>query len=162
MNKIKYILIVANLVAVLAYFTVEIIDKEQLLKNGTQVRLRLAPIDPRSLMQGDYMKLNYDILWYCSSDSDRYAVVSIPEGDFLRTQFDNEGISDNEVAIRVYYNQRRMATLSSDNYFFEEGSAYQYDDAKFALVVVDKRGDIYIKNLCDSLGNIIEPQSVIE
>ncbi|MEY4484068.1 MAG: hypothetical protein RL693_1520, partial [Verrucomicrobiota bacterium] len=38
-----------------------IFQKEQTLANGRQVFLKLAPVDPRSLMQGDYMSLRYEI-----------------------------------------------------------------------------------------------------
>ncbi|MFX7329222.1 GDYXXLXY domain-containing protein, partial [Acinetobacter baumannii] len=34
-------------------------QKEMLLKEGQLVLLPLAPVDPRSLMQGDYMALRY-------------------------------------------------------------------------------------------------------
>ncbi|WIM38469.1 GDYXXLXY domain-containing protein [Paenibacillus sp. PK4536] len=35
--------------------------KEQLLASGTAITLELAPIDLRSLLQEDYVILNYDI-----------------------------------------------------------------------------------------------------
>ena len=35
--------------------------KETLLRTGQTVKLELAPIDPRSLMQGDYVRLSYKI-----------------------------------------------------------------------------------------------------
>lgn len=35
---------------------------ENILQHGEKIVLRLAPLDPRSLMQGDYMVLNYEIL----------------------------------------------------------------------------------------------------
>ncbi|WAC73700.1 GDYXXLXY domain-containing protein [Roseateles sp. SL47] len=36
-----------------------ILQKEQLIDEGQPVFVRLAPVDPRSLMQGDYMRLSY-------------------------------------------------------------------------------------------------------
>ncbi|MBA2876384.1 GDYXXLXY domain-containing protein [Thermaerobacillus caldiproteolyticus] len=36
-------------------------DKEQHLRHGEVVKLELEPIDPRSLLQGDYVRLRYDI-----------------------------------------------------------------------------------------------------
>ena len=36
-------------------------DKEQQLRDGRVVLLALAPVDPRSLMQGDYMRLRYAV-----------------------------------------------------------------------------------------------------
>jgi len=34
---------------------------EHLLQTGTKINLSLMPVDPRSLMQGDYVQLNYEI-----------------------------------------------------------------------------------------------------
>ena len=34
-------------------------SNERILSGGQTVLLELAPVDPRSLMQGDYMALNY-------------------------------------------------------------------------------------------------------
>lgn len=55
------IIIVATLVVVLLLFVKAVWDKESTIKEGKLVLLELAPVDPRSLMQGDYMQLNYAI-----------------------------------------------------------------------------------------------------
>ncbi len=55
------IIIVATLVAILLLFVKAVWSKESTLKDGKLVLLELAPVDPRSLMQGDYMSLNYAI-----------------------------------------------------------------------------------------------------
>ena len=55
MKKYSSILIIANLVLLLVYFNWSVYQKEQTLKEGQLVLLQLAPVDPRSLMQGDYM-----------------------------------------------------------------------------------------------------------
>ena len=38
-----------------------VVGKERVLARGTPVLLELAPVDPRSLMQGDYMVLDYAV-----------------------------------------------------------------------------------------------------
>ncbi len=165
MNKIKYWLIAINLVAVLSYFGMEIAHKEDLLKHGTQVYLKLRPTDPRSLMQGDYMRLRFaitdEIPYADTKDSWRegkgimYTIVSVPDGEYIRTQMDLEGIAPSEAAIKIFYDNHGYY-LSSENYFFEEGTGRLYNNAKYALVVVDDEGNIYIKNLCDKDRNVIE------
>ncbi len=40
---------------------VQIVQKEFLLKQGITMLLRPAPVDPRSLIQGDYTALRYDL-----------------------------------------------------------------------------------------------------
>ena len=53
----KAIALIAGL-AVLALVNLGIYQREQLLTRGQIVLLDLAPVDPRSLMQGDYMRLD--------------------------------------------------------------------------------------------------------
>ncbi len=53
-------LVVAG-VASLALINVSIASKERLIAEGRPVFVKLAPVDPRSLMQGDYMRLNYEL-----------------------------------------------------------------------------------------------------
>jgi uncharacterized membrane-anchored protein len=45
-------------VLVLAYMAGE---REYILKAGTMIYLRTAPVDPRDIFRGDYVRLNYDI-----------------------------------------------------------------------------------------------------
>ena len=42
----------------LGYQTVK---SESLLTNGASIKLEIEPLDPRSLLQGDYVRLNYSI-----------------------------------------------------------------------------------------------------
>ncbi|WP_293650426.1 GDYXXLXY domain-containing protein, partial [Thiolapillus sp.] len=58
MKKLRFLLI--GLV-ILVVINIGIYHKERLLAEGTPLLLKLAPMDPRSLMQGDYMALNYQI-----------------------------------------------------------------------------------------------------
>ncbi|WP_069470473.1 GDYXXLXY domain-containing protein, partial [Candidatus Marithrix sp. Canyon 246] len=74
------ILIIA--IIVLAVINFKIYEKEQLLAKGTTVLLKLAPRDPRSLMQGDYMELRYDIVSQPAlkaAERDGYLVISIDD-----------------------------------------------------------------------------------
>ena len=53
-------------------------SNERILAHGQVVRLELAPADPRSLMQGDYMMLNYALvnaLRLAQARDDGFAVV---------------------------------------------------------------------------------------
>lgn len=53
--------LLAGLVLMLAVANTLIIQKEQILAHGERVVLELAPVDPRSLMQGDYMALRFEV-----------------------------------------------------------------------------------------------------
>jgi uncharacterized membrane-anchored protein len=38
-----------------------VIDRVQILREGTEVKLQTRPVDPRDFLRGDYVVLNYDI-----------------------------------------------------------------------------------------------------
>ncbi|MBE2913879.1 GDYXXLXY domain-containing protein [Anoxybacillus flavithermus] len=58
-QKWLLLLVVITLqVVFIAYVT---FDKERHIRHGEQIKLQLEPIDPRSLIQGDYVRLQYDI-----------------------------------------------------------------------------------------------------
>jgi|SRR5215469_2733844 len=44
-----------------ALLTLMVIDRVQILREGMEVTLQTRPIDPRDLLRGDYVVLNYDI-----------------------------------------------------------------------------------------------------
>ncbi|MFO7603571.1 MAG: GDYXXLXY domain-containing protein, partial [Gammaproteobacteria bacterium] len=50
-----------TLVVALLLVNVSIYHKQQLLANGQVVYVELGPVDPRSLMQGDYMALRFQL-----------------------------------------------------------------------------------------------------
>lgn len=50
-----------GLIITLSAVNISIAKFESQLANGRVVLLKLAPVDPRSLMQGDYMALNYQL-----------------------------------------------------------------------------------------------------
>ena len=54
-----WILVAWGLVAGVALFAIQ--GHERTLRHGELVLLRLAPVDPRSLMQGDYMALRFAV-----------------------------------------------------------------------------------------------------
>ena len=62
MKKQSRILIITNLLLLLGYLNWSIYQKEQTLRDGQLVLFELAPVDPRSLMQGDYMSLRYSAI----------------------------------------------------------------------------------------------------
>ena len=49
-------------IALLGAVNYKVQQFEDVLATGKPVVLKIAPVDPRSLMQGDYMVLNYAIL----------------------------------------------------------------------------------------------------
>jgi uncharacterized membrane-anchored protein len=57
--NMRLVLVIAGLVLVLGVANYDIWQKQQLIENGRQILLELRPVDPRSLIQGDFMQLRY-------------------------------------------------------------------------------------------------------
>ena len=57
----KFALFGAAAVVQLALLTVMIVDRAQILRDGTEVTLQTRPVDPRDFLRGDYVVLGYDI-----------------------------------------------------------------------------------------------------
>ena len=57
----RNVLLWAVLAGILIFVNLLIFSKEQILENGDTLLLQLAPRDPRSLLQGDYMILRYTL-----------------------------------------------------------------------------------------------------
>ena len=63
MRKTFIVVAVLMQILVLVYMAGE---REYILRNGKIIYLRTAPIDPRDLFRGDYVRLNYEIsrIWF--------------------------------------------------------------------------------------------------
>jgi Uncharacterized membrane-anchored protein len=158
MSKNYKTVLAVNLVLVLLFFAFSVVQKETLIGKGTEVLLRLAPVDPRSMMQGDYMALNYQIFDKIGYDSKSgYIVVTVGSdriAKFVRLQ-SGKNVNDGEFIIRYKRDLGRL-TIGADNYFFQEGSAKKYEKAKYGLLKVDSDGNSILVGLCNDDGLLIE------
>lgn len=133
-----------------------IIEKEQLMAKGKQVYFHLAPVDPRSLMQGDYMRLSFAVLdsvqnkealpkrGYCLFYTDSNGVVT-----GARFQKDDKSIHAGEQLLKYTTNFNGIQ-IGAESYFFQEGKADRYSNAAYGLIKVDKKGNSLLVGLCDS------------
>ena len=162
--KTKYfsILVLLNLVLLLFFFNKDIIHKEETLKNGQLILLKLAPVDPRSLMQGDYMRLNYEItsrFRYSNDIPNRgYLILVLDEhnvGKKIRFQTNLNPLKEGEIALHYYYGHRQPI-LGAESYFFQEGTGKKYDKAKYGGIIIDAEGNGILTGLYDGDYNIIE------
>jgi uncharacterized membrane-anchored protein len=162
MKKYKWIIIIGNLVVVLFFFNRSIIQKEDLLANGKLILLELAPVDPRSLMQGDYMALRYKV----SSGIDRdsiakrgYFVIkpdSIGVGQRVRIQTGTTPVKDDELLVNYTMAKWRFVNVGANSYFFEEGQAEKYSKAKYGGLKIDNKGNTLLIGLYDEKREMIE------
>ena len=156
MKKYKQIVILVNLVIVLFLFNRSVVEKESLLESGKLVLLKLAPVDPRSLMQGDYMRLSYEISQgLITEDIPKrgYCIVTLDEKGIAsrdRIQANKTPINPDEYAI-FYTVASRMwgINIGAESFFFEEGQAERYEAAEYGGLIVDGNGNSLLVGLYD-------------
>jgi len=127
--------------------------RERLLTKGRVVFLALSPVDPRSLMQGDYMRLSFAAADHAFSrertpPADGHLVVALDRqgvGRFRRLA-DTAPLQPNEVALR-YRIRRGQANLATNAFFFEEGQAKAFANARFGEFRVSRDGEMILTGL---------------
>lgn len=153
MRKI-IVLLCGLLILVLLNYT--IYSREQLVSNGKSVFLELAPVDPRSLMQGDYMALRFSVARKIPVSSGEFAA----KNGYVILQKDERGIGrfsriDNgeslkDTEIRMLYRQRHQKIMFATNaFFFQEGKAELYEVAKYGEFKVSDSGDSILIGMRD-------------
>lgn len=165
----------AALALSLIFVNWSIFQKEQHLAQGRTVFLELAPVDPRSLMQGDYMALRFrlaDEVYQALSEQqaagrrrplqvgDGYAVVSLNKrsvGSFARLHA-GQSLSEEEVLIR--YRVRHSAVkLATNAFFFQEGQGAYYEPARYGMFRVDGKGELLLVAMYDKELKLLGPKA---
>ena len=178
MNKFNVGIIIATALTILSVINYSIWEKEVHLAAGESVYLELAPADPRSIMQGDYMTIRFKI-----SGQIRNALLGefiVPEGENITGELDLRRRSDikpQEGIVIVSLDENKRAEFSSlgngmqrisdqqrklkfkvrddrvkfatNAFFFEEGDAQLFDKAKYGELRVNKSGEVMLTALLD-------------
>ncbi len=166
---------VITLIIILGLINTSIAGKEKLLASGKIVYLQLAPVDPRSLMQGDYMALRFaladDVKNALPFDKNignnaSHSDLQPPsEGDVV-VRLDAQGIGKFEALyhaqpmeadqILMHYRVRNGSVkLASNAFFFQEGQSQDYVGARYGQFRVNDSGDILLASLYDENLNIL-------
>jgi uncharacterized membrane-anchored protein len=164
----------ASLVIILALVNWSIADKEKQLGEGKIVYLDLAPVDPRSLMQGDYMTLRFRLAdevyralpktedskrWrHKVTASDGYVVVSLDERNIgsFKSLYNDQVLAQDDIIMR--YRVRNGAVKFATNaYFFQEGHGKYYQPARYGQFRVDDKGELLLVAMYDKALNKLEP-----
>ena len=95
-TKPYFIKIVSSLIIFLAIIGWMIFEKEMVVNSGQTFLLELAPVDPRSIMQGDYMILNYDILR--NLDSSASSIQNLEMQNQTNAQNNNEKLETKSIS----------------------------------------------------------------
>lgn len=169
MKKYKQMLILSNLLLLLVYFNWSVFQKEQTGAKGELILLRLAPVDPRSLMQGDYMALNYEVIRvgelysYAHASSRGYAVMALDSnhvGRIIRLQAATSGLGKGERLIKYHKGGYDQLKLGAESFFFEEGQGEVYEKAVYGGLKIDDKGNSILIGLYDENFGLIQPKGI--
>ncbi len=151
----RRVLVAVGLVLALAAPNAAIWQKERVLASGTPMLLELAPVDPRSLMQGDYMRLDYAIARGMNAQKgwprDGLLVVTVDSvgvARYLRRDEPSVPLAAGERVLRYRMRDGRVR-VGSDAFHFQEGLAPHYWTARYGELRVDAGGTSVLVGLRD-------------
>ena len=162
----RNIVLWAVLAVVLILANWSIVGKERVLANGEMMLLDLAPVDPRSLMQGDYMTLRYALAQRIMSQLDApfsatgVAVVQLDENAVASlVRLDGtEALAPDERLLQ-YRKRGESLRIAGEAFFFQEGQDEIYARARYGEVRVDASGEAVLVGLRDFEFNRMGPES---
>lgn len=148
-----------SILAVLILFAVNftVMKREALLTQGRVLLLPLAPVDPRSLMQGDYMALRFELARKIEAKADGVAVLDVDSdgvGSFKRISTANEALNPNEVRLRFRLRDQQIKIVTNA-YFFQEGTGDKFTAARFGELRVAEDGTALLVGLRDKEKKVI-------
>ncbi len=176
--KIKPYLPVVLAVCSLLIFVALIFKHEQHLRYSQSIFIELAPVDPRSMLQGDYMALNYELYFERIAENNRPSgqvsqasfkmleeqiqnqaqVMSYVELDSRRrvmhTRFDPPGLTafpevTTKLLLKNPANQLNQLYPAANSFMFAEGLAPCYRHAQYAELKVNAKGQALLRALVD-------------
>jgi uncharacterized membrane-anchored protein len=150
-------------VLILALLNWNIFMRERLIEQGQVILLKLAPVDPRSLMQGDYMALRFalaDEIRKTQGQGDRLpkdgiAILKLDEKNIARFVRLDDGSPLQGDEARLRYRSRDTGwrgdsvRIATNAFFFEEGQGETYETARYGEFRVDASGDAILTQMRD-------------
>jgi uncharacterized membrane-anchored protein len=136
-------LIALGALASLGTANYDVMKKEQVIAGGQKIYIALAPRDPRSLMQGDYMALNFGFPREIQSVLDQADTGHSQRSASVVAMLDARGVA---TVLRVAAAQEPLAsgemllplqrksnnwTLVTDAFYFPEGMGTPFSQARF-------------------------------
>ena len=149
--------VAAALVLVVGLTGHAVIDRERVLDEGRVVLFELAPVDPRSLMQGDYMALRFAIddalprrAGAPAGPLPRYAYVDVAADGRASLAGVGEDLPAPSSSVAVRIRMRDGAPSVGPNaFFFQEGQAAVFEDARWGEFRVAADGTALLTHLRD-------------
>lgn len=160
--------IALSVVATLGLVNTGIWQKETLIREGRRIYLPLGPVDPRSLMQGDYMTLNF---MFSRTLDDQLARHEGPHRPRVAATVDEHGVAtlnrvlepDESAGTELVFELTPRAgrwVVVTDAWFFREGTGEHWAVARFGEFRVAPDGRALLVGLADAQRRPIVPAPI--
>lgn len=164
-GKLQLGLIALGALLVFALVNWDVRGKEQVIAHGQRILVPLVPVDPRSLMQGDYMDLRFALPAEVQEGLEK---ISAPVA-YVKATVDAQGVatvkaladaaktpSAGEIILPLKQLKGRWV-LVTDAYFFPEGQGDHFTQGRFGDLRVLPDGRALLVGLADGQGQEIKP-----
>lgn len=149
--------------ATLAVVNIGIRDKEDVIAHGRPVFVRLAPVDPRSLMQGDYMALNFEMAPELDAELGDTSRLTRPKvagpidaNGVVRLQVFADKAAAGDLVIELSPGKRGWVVVT-DAWFFKEGDGERWSKAHYGEFRVMPDGKALLVGMADEQLRPIQP-----
>lgn len=145
----------------------DIWGKETVIAKGERILVPLAPVDPRSLMQGDYMQLRFSIPLPMQDQLEKSGAYQLSkravavarlnernEAELLHLAQPGETVGAGEILLPLK-ELKGQWVLVTDAYFFAEGEGGRFEKARFGEFRVLPDGRALLVGLADEHGRVI-------
>lgn len=148
MNAAK-IFLLGGIVILLTLNTL-IVKKELNITKSQEIKIALRPVDPRSIMQGDYMRLRYKIPQKKLKEAKSgKLLISIDKQGFVLDYelYEKQKLKKNQALLNFKQKKWGNIFIGSESYLFEEGKADHYAKATHAIFYLTPTGETILKDL---------------
>lgn len=162
-ERMRKALVAAGLALTLGAVNYTIWAREHLLSSGEVLLVELAPVDPRSLLQGDYMALDFAIARQVPrSDGNEPSMGKV----VVKRAADGEAVFDRIYAGEALAADERLldyrvrdgrVRIVTNAYFFEEGQGQRFEAARYGELRVDPSGKALLAGMRDADKKAIRP-----
>ena len=179
MNKISNWVLVLTATLALVYVNLNAWQSQQIKLRGDVLFLELVPVDPLSLVQGQYMRLRFEIEKRYNATSEDQQVIQNAHGNVLAViSLDNKRIGtltgllapnqwqqhgDGTLQLQVHAQQTDsedsyVVRIEQNSFLFQENTEDRYGHAKYGMFRVHKDGQYVLVDLADKHLRPLTPQ----
>lgn len=163
MRKTTLLLTAAIILVMVNY---SIWQREALISSGRTILLELAPVDPRSLMQGDYMALHFKMATEVFSNDkikglkDGRIILAVDANNVatFRRFADSSQPAADEVLIR-YRIRNQQPKFATNAFFFQEKQGSYYQNAKYGEFRLSSDGEAILVGMRGADLQILGPKT---